>query len=279
MQVSLEPSPDADTRRATRLLSMVHELHKAGFQRLRVCPGLSHSDFSWRCLLTPAENMFDDGWSPRSADGTLMYVVEQPNGIFGWDDADSDNARQLAAKFIERYRDFAERCKGSDWAYAGWFTEVLGAAERGQLPFFFIGFEEDDAGPFIAPPPPPDDVKPFRSDPPLIETRDLRSSHLPRPFSRYEEVWPFCLSFDGYLVESQMGANLQQIAEETEQEGYRDCSIDRLRATAFYRQRCAKWSDTIEQVQALLPLMHKPIEKIREQLESREQVAILKDRN
>ena len=37
--VSTEPSDDPVYNRATRLLSMVHELHKAGYQRLRVACG------------------------------------------------------------------------------------------------------------------------------------------------------------------------------------------------------------------------------------------------
>jgi hypothetical protein len=42
-QVSTKPAADNVVRRCTRLLSMVHELHKAGYQRIRISPGLSPS--------------------------------------------------------------------------------------------------------------------------------------------------------------------------------------------------------------------------------------------
>jgi hypothetical protein len=39
--VPLSASSDPVARRAVRLLAMVHELHKAGYQRLRICAGYS----------------------------------------------------------------------------------------------------------------------------------------------------------------------------------------------------------------------------------------------
>lgn len=39
--ISLVASTDPTVRRAVRLLRMVHELHKAGYQLLRICPGCS----------------------------------------------------------------------------------------------------------------------------------------------------------------------------------------------------------------------------------------------
>jgi hypothetical protein len=34
------------------VVEMVHELHKAGYQLLRISPGLSPSGIHWRCPIT-----------------------------------------------------------------------------------------------------------------------------------------------------------------------------------------------------------------------------------
>jgi hypothetical protein len=59
------------------------------------------------------------------------------NHYFEWRDAVDATARQLAALFIERFPQIAARGQGRDWTYAGWFTEMLGVAERGYLPMAF----------------------------------------------------------------------------------------------------------------------------------------------
>ena len=61
--VSLSPPADAIARRTARLVAMVHELHKAGYQRLRVSPGLSPSGVHWRCSVTCACNVQPDGFT------------------------------------------------------------------------------------------------------------------------------------------------------------------------------------------------------------------------
>jgi hypothetical protein len=44
------------------------------------------------------------------------------------------HARELADKFEVRFREITEAGRGRDWAYAGWYVEMLGVAERGDLP-------------------------------------------------------------------------------------------------------------------------------------------------
>lgn len=77
----------------------------------------------------------------------------------------------------------------------------------------------------------------------LIATEDLELSDLPNSDAPYDEVYPFCLSFDGYQWASQTGSDLHEIASSAEARGYRDCTLDELRATAFIRQRDEKWAD------------------------------------
>ncbi|KXV06423.1 hypothetical protein CR51_11930 [Caballeronia megalochromosomata] len=59
--VSHEAAQQPALRRAVRLLAAVHELHKAGYQRLRISAGMAPSGMHWRCYLTSADNIREDG--------------------------------------------------------------------------------------------------------------------------------------------------------------------------------------------------------------------------
>ena len=137
-RISEEASPSPIWRRCTRVLSMVHELHKAGYQRIRILPFLSGSGCYWRGWITYSDNVMDDGYHLIDWDlentGELVakFTSGQDNEFFGWADAKTMNARELAGLFIERFSLIAAKGQGCDWAYAGWLTDVLGYAELGQ---------------------------------------------------------------------------------------------------------------------------------------------------
>lgn len=152
--VSLAPPADPAIRCAGRLLAMVNELHKAGYQRLRIAPGMAPSGCHWRCHVTPAGNVAPNGWEPLDWNGRIAsYSTGQKDRYFGWEDATQDSARRLAAKFIQRFPEIARDGQGTDWAYAGWYVAMLGAAEHGTLPVFFADYPVEVA-PGERPPPP-----------------------------------------------------------------------------------------------------------------------------
>lgn len=135
--VSTMATDDASYRRCTRVLAMVHELHKAGYQRVRILPMLSPSGCHWRGIITYSDNVADDGyhildWDMDDQIGSVArYTSGQQNEFFDWQDAHALNARQLAQCFLERFPLIAQKGQGCDWAYAGWLTDVLGQAEAG----------------------------------------------------------------------------------------------------------------------------------------------------
>ena len=49
--------PDPIIRRAVRVLAMVGEFHRRGYQKLRVMPFMSSSGHAWRCWIGP-DTMF-----------------------------------------------------------------------------------------------------------------------------------------------------------------------------------------------------------------------------
>lgn len=124
-------------RRSMRVIRMVSELHRMGYQRARIMP--FEYPLAYRVYIGPA-----DLFSPRNgaysegADGGAFvgYSSASENHYFEWADASGDTARQLADKFVERFPAIVERCAGRDWAYAGWLAELLSVIEEnpGRLP-------------------------------------------------------------------------------------------------------------------------------------------------
>ncbi|MCE8546317.1 hypothetical protein KBY25_10840 [Ruegeria pomeroyi] len=136
-EISIAQTKDDLWRRAVRILAMVHELHKAGYQRIRIYPFLSPSGCNWRCWISPVTNIANDGYQLLEEDldcrlGIVAhYTSGQDNEYLGWKDAAHLNARQLANLFLQRFPKIAEQGAGLDWAYAGWLTDVLGVGELG----------------------------------------------------------------------------------------------------------------------------------------------------
>jgi hypothetical protein len=137
--ISKKPSKLPFERRALRVLMMVHELHKAGYQRLRIAPGLSASGCHWRCAITPVSSIMRSHGAKVDTYGENLahYTSGQENEYFDWKDAKTDTARDLAEKFIKRFPAIVRMSLGQDWEYAGWYVQMLGLAEKGEFPIAY----------------------------------------------------------------------------------------------------------------------------------------------
>jgi hypothetical protein len=160
--ISQAPSAEPLVRHATRVIAMVHELHKAGYQRIRMLPYLAPSGCYWRCAITYSDNVEDDGYHIRNEDDdgrhVAPYTTGDDNRYFGWQDAEKLSARELADRFLREFPLIAERGQGRDWMYAGWVTDVLGRAEQGTsdaLLYLIADCELDEAILREWQPPPP----------------------------------------------------------------------------------------------------------------------------
>lgn len=117
-------------RRAQRVIRMVGELHRKGYQGLRVMPYAY--PLAWRLAIAPRGKF-------SAINGAVLEqgVVDVPtysgasggNEYFDWDDAKADSAAELSEKFLRRFERVTEFGRGRDWAYAGWLQELLGAIE------------------------------------------------------------------------------------------------------------------------------------------------------
>jgi hypothetical protein len=143
-RIPLDRHPQPETHRAQRVLVMVHELHKAGYQRLRINPGLAPSGVYWRCIIYPKP---EGGMGSEVRETPVArYSTGMGNRYFGWEDAQTDTAAELAAKFLGRFSTLARLGVGRDWAYAGWYVEMLSFAERGHLPIAYADWYGEPPG-------------------------------------------------------------------------------------------------------------------------------------
>lgn len=132
---------DPTVRRCARVLRTVHELHRHGYQRLRVIPYFGPTQH-WRCVITHADAVLatHGAWGPTEGFWCAHYSSAQGNEYFGWTDATVDTAAMLAAKLLDRFPHLRHLGMGRDWGYVGWFCELMTYADRGELPYLFHEF-------------------------------------------------------------------------------------------------------------------------------------------
>jgi len=136
--------PDEGLRRAYRVLAMVRELHSAGFQRLRIAPSSSPNGFHWRCWISTRDHFRADhgAMCEPCTPYDAVYSSASGNHYFCCEDAEKDTAKELAARFMQRYPELVEKGEGRDWEYAGWYEEMLYRAREGGFPI--VNAESDD---------------------------------------------------------------------------------------------------------------------------------------
>ena len=143
---------DERFRRFERVLQMVHELHKVGYQGLRLCTQY-HDGISYRIHIAPSVllthdarsnvmiSVFDNDYPIAAAEPfnhrlalAAHYTTGDNDRYFGWQDGPGSNARNLANKFIERFPRLSELAFMEDWAYSGWLSRLIGEVEGGWTP-------------------------------------------------------------------------------------------------------------------------------------------------
>jgi DNA-binding transcriptional ArsR family regulator len=123
------------------VLMMVRELHRLGYERLRVAPGLSPSGLYWRCSVVPVSRVRRDHGA-MAVDGlAARYESGQGARFFDWEDAERDAPVALADKFLERFPDVAVQGKGGDPEYARWYARMLRATDPDGLIYAYADWE------------------------------------------------------------------------------------------------------------------------------------------
>lgn len=143
----MKKTPVAWVRRAQRVIRMVSELHRMGYQGLRIMP--YGYPLGWRLAIAPRATFSALHGavmeSELSASPTYSGAGDG-NLYFNWRDAQTDTAYGLARKFVERFEQTVIRGQGRDWAYAGWLLELVGRIEgENLLPLVLWEDQEEDA--------------------------------------------------------------------------------------------------------------------------------------
>ena len=130
-----------DTEQAAicrRLLHMVTELHRMGYEQARIAPGVAPSGLFWRLSVTAASNTEpDNGALMRDFSRGANYSSGAGAEYFGWTDASADSPVELAKKFVERFPDIAAEARGRDPEYVRWYQEMVAATEPDGLVYAY----------------------------------------------------------------------------------------------------------------------------------------------
>jgi hypothetical protein len=134
---------EPDTKVYRKVLLMVAELHVRGYQRMRIAPGMSASGCYWRCSIAPATNISKvHGALLVSDEGPVVHYSSADGGeYFGWQDASHFTPSRLAARFIKRFPAIASAGRGRDWAYVGWYQEMLHLTHPDRLPLAYADWD------------------------------------------------------------------------------------------------------------------------------------------
>jgi len=143
-----ESKAEASLACCFKILQTVGILHARGYQRLRIFPYIRNNMW-WRCDLAPAD-LFDplNGAcmenKPEHDEAGLIAHASSGNCCrpFGWRrNISKMPISRLADIFVTRFPMIARRSLGSDWAYAGWYQEMLMRTSVGALP---VAYETDE---------------------------------------------------------------------------------------------------------------------------------------
>jgi hypothetical protein len=110
-----------------KLLFMVQELHKRGFERLRVVPSLSPSGMSWRCEFVSNSRI------PFTASNWITKFEEAEEKI-------KYTPQKLADIFSEENFDFLKECEGDNKEYVEWYSAMIESLREGELPYAFADY-------------------------------------------------------------------------------------------------------------------------------------------
>jgi hypothetical protein len=138
-------------RTPLRLLFMVHELHKRGYEKIRIAPYMASSGMHWRCQVVHAgamsethgamiDSSYSDSVHVDTHGEAALYSSADGDSLFAWSDAMKDAPDQLASKFIVRFPHTAHAGKGSDTDYAAWYVQMLAFAKMHALPIAFANW-------------------------------------------------------------------------------------------------------------------------------------------
>lgn len=115
-----------------RFIRTIEELHRMGYEKIRICPCTSPNGMAWRCTITTKENTSKKCGAMLAGKYDEDETVRS-NGNFKWNMMEMgpyDNA----LKFVKVYPQIAAKGRGEDNEYASWFKTVVRECYHYNLP-------------------------------------------------------------------------------------------------------------------------------------------------
>lgn len=118
------------------LFRAVANLHKQGYEQLRVFPSMSPSGMYYRLTLAPKKYFSRDGLVVNKVhDGLILYYSDsQGRKYFGWDIPENLSSEQVAEEIIKRNPDLIADSNKEDKEYVLWFQNVMEKVEQNIFP-------------------------------------------------------------------------------------------------------------------------------------------------
>lgn len=120
---------------AYEVILFVHELHKKGFEQLRLVSGMSPSGLSWRWMIFPKVFMIMGNTFEHDCDGVPFKCLQGSTG----EGYPVNRAVYSVDDFIKGNEWYIELAKGKDHKYVKWFDNIVSHAQLNDFP---IAFEE-----------------------------------------------------------------------------------------------------------------------------------------
>ena len=122
---------------AYEIVMIVHELHKRGYEQLRLFPGLSPSGGSWRWMVYPKVLIGDNLYCEHNHDS---LPFECPHGSTADDRPNPRRPLIGADDFIKEYGSYVALAKGNDVEYVRWFENIVNHAKNYDYPIAFAEY-------------------------------------------------------------------------------------------------------------------------------------------
>lgn len=132
---------------AYEIVMIVHELHKRGYEHLRLFSGLSPSGGSWRWLVYPKVLMDDNLYCEHNHDS---LPFECPHGSTGDDCPDPRRSMITADDFMKEYESYVTLAKGFDAEYVRWFDNIVNHVKNYDFPIAFAEYFNADQWKFTS---------------------------------------------------------------------------------------------------------------------------------
>ena len=130
---------------AYEVVMLVHELHKRGYEQLRLFAGLSPSGMSWRWHLYPKALMGDDNRFEHRKDTIPFECLRSSTGESRPEGRDLIDVEQV----LREHAAFFEKAKGEDKAYVEWFQQIVNHAEKNDFPIAYCDYYSHDEWVFL----------------------------------------------------------------------------------------------------------------------------------